>query len=139
MYLPLALFFKYLSSFEWWFGPVLQIGGFLCLWMGRYTARYYTVFGKKYYLFSAIVRPVGIFLIAWGWVEIFATIHPPSFLIVKSDYRLIQWIIIIFSLLIIIYDSVLRRTFLLLGVPLAVLTALTLFLTGGDIFGFMGS
>ncbi|MCK7467848.1 MAG: hypothetical protein MZU91_06820 [Desulfosudis oleivorans] len=32
--------------------------------------------GERYYLFSAFVRPAGILLISWGWVEIFS-VRPP--------------------------------------------------------------
>jgi protein-S-isoprenylcysteine O-methyltransferase Ste14 len=70
MYLPITLFINYSSPFPWWLGPALQVLGFACLWATRYTARFQPVWGSGYYLFSAVVRPLGILLIAWGWVEI---------------------------------------------------------------------
>lgn len=72
MFVPIALFWDYISPFPWYLGPALQIAGMLCLWITRFTGRFYPKWGNRYYAFSAVIRPLGILLIAWGWLEIFS-------------------------------------------------------------------
>lgn len=70
MYLPVTLFINYASPLPWWLGPVLQVLGLACLWATRYTARFEPAWGARYYLLSSVVRPAGIILVGWAWLEI---------------------------------------------------------------------
>ena len=80
---PLYLFWNYLSPFPWYLGPLLMLGGFVCLWLTRFTATLYPRWGWKYLLFSSLIRPLGIIMIGWAWVEIFSVqphVPVPEFL-----------------------------------------------------------
>ena len=72
MFIAIYLFWNYLSPFPWWLGPVLQVVGIFLLWTTRLTYLMYPKWGRRYYVFCSIVRPIGIALIAWAWVEIFS-------------------------------------------------------------------
>ncbi|GEM_PF-3313575 len=117
--IPIYLFWNYLSSYPWYLGPILQVLGLVFLWVTRYTGRFYPRWGKGYYLFSAIVRPSGIILIAWGWLEIFS---------VRSEMpRLVEWetfygLFFLLTTIIFLCDSFLRRIiFILIIVYLSLL------------------
>jgi protein-S-isoprenylcysteine O-methyltransferase Ste14 len=88
MYTPFALFLNYHSSLPWWLGPVLQVAGFGLMWLSRQTAWAYPRWGRKYYVFSAIARPLGIALISWAWVEI-CCVDPPKYFGQFQDLRLV--------------------------------------------------
>src|SRR3990172_246892 len=114
MYIPFALFLNYASPFPWWFGPALQVVGFIFLWSTRHTARMYPKWGRGYYAFSAVARPIGILMIGWAWVEICAY-NPPSLPISESLSQLIR-LVVLLTLLWIIYDEYLRIVAILLMV-----------------------
>lgn len=54
---------------------LIWLAGIVCLWLTRYTHQLGQRLGASYYLFSAIVRPLGIALITVGWLALYA---PPG-------------------------------------------------------------
>jgi len=61
------------------FGTLIWLAGIVCLWLTRYTHQLGQRLGLSYYLFSAIVRPLGILLIGIGWLALYAP-QAPAFL-----------------------------------------------------------
>jgi protein-S-isoprenylcysteine O-methyltransferase Ste14 len=59
------------------FATPIWLTGVICLWLTRYTHQLGRRLGVSYYLFSAVVRPVGIVLIAVGWLALYAPQGPP--------------------------------------------------------------
>ena len=53
------------------YAPLLWLGGLVCLWLTRYTHQLAQRWGEGYYWASAIVRPLGVLLIAVGWMALF--------------------------------------------------------------------
>jgi len=109
MFVPI-LTLDYLSNFPWYLGPSLQILGFVCLLVTRYTASLYPRIGKSYYLASSILRLLGIFLITWAWLEILSN-EPKYFS--KLNLRGYYIYFLLFEIIILsgfsLYDSILRR------------------------------
>lgn len=107
MFIPFSIFINYDSPFPWYFGPALQIVGLLCMFLTRFTFRFYSKIGKASYVISALLRPLGIFLIAWAWVEILS--NPP---LLKNSVVTITIPFLILSILVILilaYDSILKK------------------------------
>jgi protein-S-isoprenylcysteine O-methyltransferase Ste14 len=59
------------------FATLVWLAGVICLWLTRYTHQLGRRLGVSYYLFSAVVRPLGILLIALGWLALYAPQAPP--------------------------------------------------------------
>ena len=139
MMVPIYLFWNYVSPFPWWLGPILQIAGILLLWSTRHTFRLYPKFGRGYYLFSAIARPIGIILIAWGWLEIFS-VQPDFYLpkIFRDELAFLTGPFLIGFILFILADRFLQNfaVFLLLLSIVALFAwgFLTENVTGAQIF-----
>lgn len=53
------------------YAPLIWIAGVVCLLLTRYTHQMAGRSGKAYYVFSAIVRPIGVVLITLGWTVLF--------------------------------------------------------------------
>jgi len=128
MFIPFAFFLNYHSPFSWWLGPLLQALGFLFLGLTRLTGIFYPKFGKRYYYFSAIFRPIGIFLIGWAWVEILAASPIPPWFKVPEP----KWIILVpllaFTALCLV--TPLLRRFFLPGLALGVIAFFPHYITG---------
>lgn len=79
---PLTIFFlnPYQAHLPWYGAILIWIVGVGCLWASRYTSRFFPVWGDKYYIFSAIVRPLGIILISFGLLEALAVKSYPDYL-----------------------------------------------------------
>jgi hypothetical protein len=107
MFIPFSLFINYVSSFPWWFGPLLQIAGLFCMFLTRFTLRFYNRLGKFSYFISALLRPLGILLIAWAWVEILS--NPPLIKTRFVEYNFPWLPISILIFLVLAYDSILRK------------------------------
>jgi protein-S-isoprenylcysteine O-methyltransferase Ste14 len=69
MYLPI-LIINYEPFFSWYIAPLIWMTGVGLLFASRFTSKLYPKIGNKYYLISAIIRPIGILLIGWGWLEV---------------------------------------------------------------------
>lgn len=54
------------------YAPLIWLLGVACLWLTRYTHQLGRRFGVLYYGLSALVRPVGVVLIALGWLALYA-------------------------------------------------------------------
>lgn len=52
--------------------PAVWLGGVVCLWLTRYTHQVGKRWGWAFYAFSAVVRPLGMLLIAVGWLALYA-------------------------------------------------------------------
>ena len=70
IYIPALVRFHDLAALIW-------LAGVVCLWLTRYTHQLGQRLGISYYLFSAVARPLGILLIAIGWLALYATEAPP--------------------------------------------------------------
>ncbi len=54
------------------YAPLIWLGGMVCLWLTRYTHQLGKRWGPAYYAFSALIRPLGILLIAVGWLAVYS-------------------------------------------------------------------
>ncbi len=54
------------------YAPLIWFSGIICLWLTRYTHQLAQRWGKRYYLLSALVRPLGVLLIVVGWLAVSA-------------------------------------------------------------------
>lgn len=61
---------NYISPLPWYTGLLFQIAGLFFLYLTSVPARYVPRWGQKYYLISSFLRPLGLGLIGWAWVEI---------------------------------------------------------------------
>lgn len=52
--------------------PLIWLSGLICLWLTRYTHQLAQRWGHRYYLLSALVRPLGVLLVVIGWLAITA-------------------------------------------------------------------
>jgi protein-S-isoprenylcysteine O-methyltransferase Ste14 len=52
--------------------PAIWLSGVVCLWLTRYTHQLGRRWGSRFYVFSAVIRPLGILLIAIGWLALYA-------------------------------------------------------------------
>lgn len=59
---------------EW--ASLIWLGGVVCLWVTRYTHQLAARWGGAYYTFSMLTRPLGVALIALGWLALYAPEHP---------------------------------------------------------------
>jgi len=55
---------------EW--APLVWLSGVVCLWATRYTHQLAARWGSRFYILSAIIRPLGILLIAAGWLALYS-------------------------------------------------------------------
>jgi protein-S-isoprenylcysteine O-methyltransferase Ste14 len=55
---------------EW--APLVWLSGVVCLWATRYTHQLATRWGSRFYVLSAVVRPLGILLIGAGWLALYS-------------------------------------------------------------------
>ena len=62
------------------YAPLVWLCGVVCLWLTRYTHQLGKRWGRGYYIVSAIIRPVGVVLIAIGWLALYAPAKGPAFL-----------------------------------------------------------
>jgi len=51
--------------------PLIWLAGVVCLWLTRYTHQLGARYGSAYYVSSALVRPLGVVLIALGWLALY--------------------------------------------------------------------
>jgi len=75
----------------------------------RLTGRLYPRWKQKYYLYSAIARPIGIISISWAWVEIFSAKLPFE---IPSILEAIGIFVVFFFMAFILCESFLRRLIL---------------------------
>jgi protein-S-isoprenylcysteine O-methyltransferase Ste14 len=61
------------------YGTLVWFAGVLCLWLTRYTHQLASRWGRRYYLLSMLVRPLGILLILVGWLALYVPQHPFGF------------------------------------------------------------
>jgi protein-S-isoprenylcysteine O-methyltransferase Ste14 len=63
----------YIPGLEYLFpyGTYIWLGGVILLWLTRYTHQLGKRWGSLYYIFSAVLRPVGVLAIAAGWLALF--------------------------------------------------------------------
>ncbi len=54
----------------------IWLGGVVCLWLTRYTHQLGKRWGRGYYALSALIRPLGVLLIALGWLALYAPGRP---------------------------------------------------------------
>ena len=54
------------------YAPLVWLSGVICLWLTRYTHQLGQRWGSVFYLLSAMVRPLGMLLIAIGWFALYA-------------------------------------------------------------------
>ena len=54
------------------YAPLVWLAGVLCLWLTRYTHQLGKRWGRRYYLLSAGLRPLGVVLIALGWLALYS-------------------------------------------------------------------
>ena len=54
------------------YATLIWMSGVICLWLTRYTHQLGKRLGGLYYAFSAFVRPLGVLLIALGWLALYA-------------------------------------------------------------------
>ncbi len=54
------------------YAPLIWLCGVSCLWLTRYTHQLARRWGVRYYWVSAFVRPLGVLLIIFGWMALFA-------------------------------------------------------------------
>lgn len=138
MILSLSMFFVYQSPFPLYVGAIFLLSGMTCLWATRYTFKFYPIWGRKYYKFSSIIRPVGIILISWAWVEILAVRNVPH----VPWAPLFNTFFIFFIFFVFLFDHLLRK--ILIGMLLLIaLLASSFFFGDGRIplslplFGFL--
>ncbi len=69
------IFPVYVSGLEpfYEYAPLIWLSGIGCLWLTRYTHQLGERWGTAYYVFSALLRPLGMLLIATGWLVLYAT------------------------------------------------------------------
>ena len=67
------------------YATLIWLAGLICLWLTRYTHQLGKRLGVSYYLFSAIVRPVGIVLMSLGWLALYAP-QAPHFLTLELGW-----------------------------------------------------
>jgi protein-S-isoprenylcysteine O-methyltransferase Ste14 len=53
------------------YAPAIWLAGVFCLWLTRYTHQLGKRWGRGYYILSAGVRPLGVLLIAVGWLALY--------------------------------------------------------------------
>lgn len=70
------------------YAPLIWLSGIVCLWLTRYTHQLAQRWGGRYYLVSAIIRPLGVFLIVIGWMALFAGEEQED---VYTPHRLSAW------------------------------------------------
>jgi protein-S-isoprenylcysteine O-methyltransferase Ste14 len=56
------------------YAPLVWLSGLVCLWATRYTHQLARRWGSRFYALSAVIRPLGILLIAMGWLALYAPI-----------------------------------------------------------------
>jgi protein-S-isoprenylcysteine O-methyltransferase Ste14 len=54
------------------YAPLVWLSGVVCLWATRYTHQLAARWGPAFYALSAVIRPLGILLIATGWVALYS-------------------------------------------------------------------
>jgi hypothetical protein len=54
------------------YAPIIWFSGLVCLWLTRYAHRLARGWGSRYYVLSASTRPLGVLLIAIGWLVVAA-------------------------------------------------------------------
>jgi protein-S-isoprenylcysteine O-methyltransferase Ste14 len=54
------------------YAPLVWLSGMVCLWATRYTHQLARRWGSRFYALSAVIRPLGILLIAIGWLALYA-------------------------------------------------------------------
>jgi protein-S-isoprenylcysteine O-methyltransferase Ste14 len=54
------------------YATLIWMSGVVCLWLTRYTHQLGKRWGRRFYLLSSVVRPLGILLIAVGWLALYA-------------------------------------------------------------------
>jgi len=69
---PPVFLLNYDARLPWQVAPLIWLAGVALLGSTRLTHRLYPRFGRGYYIFSALARPLGIILIGWGWLEVLA-------------------------------------------------------------------
>jgi protein-S-isoprenylcysteine O-methyltransferase Ste14 len=52
--------------------PLVWLSGVVCLWATRYTHQLAARWGSRFYVLSAVVRPLGILLIGAGWLALYS-------------------------------------------------------------------
>jgi protein-S-isoprenylcysteine O-methyltransferase Ste14 len=65
------------------YAPLIWLTGIIFLGLTRFTHQLARRWGKFYYILSAIIRPVGIFLIVLGWLAVDS--YKPSFDLSETD------------------------------------------------------
>jgi len=55
---------------------LVWFAGVVCLWLTRYTHQLGSRWGRRYYLLSMLVRPLGIILILLGWLALYVPEYP---------------------------------------------------------------
>jgi len=56
------------------YAPLVWLSGVGCLWLTLYTHQLGKRWGSAFYIFSAVVRPVGILLIGIGWLALYTPV-----------------------------------------------------------------
>jgi protein-S-isoprenylcysteine O-methyltransferase Ste14 len=82
---PPVFLLNYDARLPWQVAPLIWLIGVMLLGTTRLTHRLYPRFGRGYYLYSAIARPLGIILIGWGWAEVLA---PRQFHFLLSEWTI---------------------------------------------------
>lgn len=67
---PPIIILNYDPLLPWWLAPVLWLLGVACLWATRFGSTWGQKLGRRYFIFSSIVRPLGILLIGFGFLEL---------------------------------------------------------------------
>jgi protein-S-isoprenylcysteine O-methyltransferase Ste14 len=62
--------FNYEPSLPWYLAPLIWVTGVGLLWSTRFTSTLHPRIGDRYYILSAVLRPLGIALISLGWMEV---------------------------------------------------------------------
>jgi len=130
---PFYLFWNYLSPFPWYVGTCLMTIGLSMLWSTRFTAKFYPRLGKRYLIFSSIVRPLAVIILGWSWLEIFSVQPPVPIPVFLSKSIIVIFIICV--LLVGIFDSFLRPFIAFLIAPAFLLYYTT---TASIIFMILG-
>jgi protein-S-isoprenylcysteine O-methyltransferase Ste14 len=72
MFIPIFLIsIPALSIFQP-YGSLIWLAGVVFLWLTRYTHQLGQRWGRFYYGLSVVIRPLGILLIAFGWLVLYA-------------------------------------------------------------------
>jgi protein-S-isoprenylcysteine O-methyltransferase Ste14 len=56
------------------YAPLVWLSGVVCLWATRYTHQLAARWGAGFYALSAVIRPLGIVLIAAGWLALYSPV-----------------------------------------------------------------